>query len=157
MIIIKRLSRKTNWPVAIIIFVVAISSYLIYFNYSEPLKTLVGDQQILDIRGSGYNQEEVSQLLGILGDEGRSFYLKTTLLDTVWPLLLALSVVFFAPLAFGVLDAFENFGILLLLVDYPDISSSLVSYCAMITRMKWVAIPIAFLVFLALPVRKMAQ
>lgn len=76
-------------------FIVTLIVYAFYFNYSEPLKDFVGDLEILDMRGSGYELTDAQELLDFLGEEGRAFYVKTTLLDTVWPLLIAASAIFF--------------------------------------------------------------
>jgi len=159
--------KWTSWPIAMSVFVVTLIVYGFYFNYSEPLKSLAGEFDILDMRGSGYELSDVRELMEYLGKEGRTFYVKTTLLDTVWPLLIAVSAVFssalafrapwlitaaaFFPVAFGVLDAFENAGLLIMLSHYPDISASLVNYCASITQIKWMIIPVAFPVFFGLP------
>ena len=163
----------TNWPIALTLFAAAIASYAVYYNVSEPLKSLAGDQQILDMRASGYNLSEARELLESIGQEGRSLYFRTTLLDTVWPGLLAVSSVFFSglafrakwlivavalfPVAFGLLDAFENMGILVMLSTYPDISTFWVNYCETITRVKWFVIPVAFPIFLALPLVALAR
>jgi hypothetical protein len=61
------------------------------------------------------------------------------------------------PVAFGVLDAFENMGILIMLSTYPDIASFWVTYCDAITRVKWLVIPVAFPVFFALPLVAFAR
>jgi hypothetical protein len=119
------------------------------------------------MRGSGYELTDAQELLDFLGAEGRAFYVKTTLLDTVWPLLIAASAIFSSalafratwliivaalfPVAFGVLDAFENMGLLVILSSYPDISAFWVNYCATITQVKWMIIPVAFPVFFGLP------
>jgi len=44
-----------------------------------------------------------------------------------------------------------------LLANYPELSSGLVSYCESITRLKWMVIPIAFPVFLVLPVAALGR
>ena len=61
------------------------------------------------------------------------------------------------PVAFGVLDALENMGILVILTSYPDVSSFWVTWCETITRVKWIVIPLAFPVFAALPLAALAR
>jgi hypothetical protein len=91
---------KPNWPVALSLFAAALASYAIYYHFSKPLKALAGELQILDMRGSGYTLAEARQLLEQLGEDGRRLYGRTTLLDTLWPVLLGISSIFMAALTF---------------------------------------------------------
>ena len=63
--------KWTGWPIAMSIFVVTLIVYAFYFNYSEPLKDLAGELEILDMRGSGYELTDARELLDFLGEEGQ--------------------------------------------------------------------------------------
>ena len=157
----------SSWRSALIAFAVTITLFVIYNNYVQPLRDMLGDQVYLDIRVGGYSYEEAVAFFDFLGEEGRALYLRTTVFDTVWPLGVALTGLLFAPLAFrrawpvllgalfpvafGTFDLLENVGLFMMLSAYPDISPALVAYTNVMTVTKQAAIPIAFAAFFGLP------
>ena len=123
---------------------------------------------VLDIRPGSYNLAEAMNYFETLGETGRAIYVKTTDFDTAWPLCLAvcglllapyafekkwqvIGVAFF-PLAFGILDFFENIGLLLMINTYPDIGTALITYSSTLTLLKQLMIPGATLAFFGLPI-----
>ncbi len=105
-------------------------------SFSKGLK-------ILDMMPFGYDFEYVKTLLETLGQNGREFYLYRQIpIDLIYPFLFGItyclltgyflkklnklntSFVFlcFLPLLAGLFDYFENFGIIILLKSYPEIS-----------------------------------
>ncbi len=142
--------------------------FAVYSIYITPLEEMAGGQVHLDIRPGSYDLAEAMNYFETLGEEGRAFYIKTTIFDTAWPLCLAVcgfllapyafekkwqivSGAFF-PVAFGVLDFFENIGLLLMINAFPDISSSLITYSSTLTFIKQLMIPGASLAFFGLPI-----
>ncbi len=160
-------SDRPSWAAVWIVFAVTLAAYFIYDHYAAPLKALDDTQPILDMRDAGYTANEAKTFLTSIGEDRRALYVRTTVLDTIWPLLLAISSALFAlrvltvpwlvvlvtfiPAAFGLLDAIENVSILVLLSTYPDVSTSVVTFAGYVTRTKWIVIPMAFTIFFCLP------
>lgn len=109
-------------------------------NYSQGLT-------ILDLKPAGYTYEYVNHLFHMLGEDGRSYYLHYQLpLDFVYPLLFALSgfltlayfirkleffnsfwkKLVYLPVIAAIADYLENFGIIQLLVSFPDLHNGMV-------------------------------
>jgi len=98
----------------------------------------------------GYSSEEISEIFTLLGSEGRQIYLQHLVVDSVMPVLFALSVLLvvahvlprglgllaIAPVTFMVLDLIENGAFAWMLVNYPSISPSLVAVNSVITTIK---------------------
>lgn len=109
--------------------------------------TRIAGHTPLDLRPLGYTATEVHTLFSALGTEGRTLYLWRQLpLDMIYPLLLAATLMSLLtwsrpPLILRVLgrgliliaagaDYFENIGIGMLLLNWPDLSLLLVRVTA---------------------------
>jgi len=99
--------------------------------------------KLLDMMPGGYNSEYIKNLFSTLGEEGRSVYLYNQIpIDMLYPGLFAISyclvMAFFLqklqkldtgyfyltliPFVAGIADYSENFGIITILNNYPDVS-----------------------------------
>jgi len=131
---------------------------VVYLDYVAPLHEMAGGQPHLDVRyGVGYSLQDVLDYFDALGVNGRAFYARSTLFDTIWPLGIALTGALWAPLAFqsrrwvltaafcpvvfGTLELVENCGLWLMLAQYPDVSLTLVTVANLITLTKQAMIP----------------
>jgi hypothetical protein len=163
------LVRHATWQRATAAFVMSVILLVVYFDYVEPLEHMGGGLRHLDVRyGVGYSPRDVIVYFDTLGSEGRAFYAKTTLFDTVWPLCIALTgalwapLVFrnrlwvllaaFSPVMFGLLDVVENCGIWLMLFQYPDVSAAFARTLNVLTLLKQAMIPGWAIIVPALPV-----
>lgn len=160
------LRRRVSLRAAMLIWLVTLILLATYTAYVEPFREALGDDIYLDLKLGGYDIAEVNAFLESIGPEWRAFYVRSTVFDTIWPLGIALSgfllapwglngnrkilLGMFFPVAFGVLDLFENIGILTMLANYPDISTALVAYSNACTVSKQLMIPGAFAASLAL-------
>ncbi len=154
----EQLREITSWPRAAIMLIVTIILLVTYFQYIGPLEEYGGGAPHLDVRfGVGYSHADVLKYFDTLGVEGRAFYAKTTLFDTIWPLCIGVCGALWAPLAFhnnfwvvvaaaspvlfGILDLLENIGLWIMLSQYPEISQSVASVGNAITLVKQAMIP----------------
>jgi len=127
-------------------------------NHSNGLK-------LLDMMPTGYNLNYVSKLFDSLGEIGRGIYLTNQLpVDMIYPLLFGLSycllLAYFLkklkklkvpynylcllPIIAGIADYLENFGILLMLKKYPDLTQGMVSVISSFSVIKSVSTSIFF-------------
>lgn len=168
------------------IFVLFIATTVIYtlmLTITIPkLMTFSGGKKIIDMMPGGYNTSFVVDLLGALGEEGRSFYLTRQLpLDFIYPVAFAVTYalifVFFLrkinrhdspwkfiallPVIAGVADYLENIGIIAMLKTYPDISTSLVQLSSSVSVLKASATTVYFvsliILLVAVGVMKLRQ
>lgn len=161
-----RRSTPRRAVVAYVVAVVALGGYLLYV---ARLDALIGWGGKLDLRPGGYGPADVDELFADLGSDGRSLYIRTTVGDTIWPLLAGLSALLTAPLAararwavlilglapmaFGLIDLIENIGVIYLLVNHPDVSTKAVAVTSAVTQIKLLAVlPLAFVAWLCVPV-----
>ncbi|MFL1011537.1 hypothetical protein [Flavisericum labens] len=105
--------------------------------------TFSNNLKLLDMMPLGYTSEYIETLLETLGENGRQVYLKTQLpVDMIYPLLFGVSyslligyflkkldklnsvffILCFLPVIAGIADYSENFGIITMLINYPDLS-----------------------------------
>ena len=132
--------------------------YLIMLLWSIPMvQSFAGGMEILDMKPFGYDYGYVLTLFNELGLEGQDKYLmyqipidmlypglfgltywlllmwvftKMHILDTFWANLT------FLPIFAGFFDYLENFGILFLLANHPDISEGMVKATSIFTLAK---------------------
>lgn len=163
--------RMVSWSTpqrAVVAYAAAVAALLAYLSYVARLDALIGWGGKLDLRPGGYDRADVDALFAELGDEGRSLYIRTTIGDSIWPMLAGISAVVaaplaagrrrtvlalgLAPLAFGVVDVVENVGVLTLLARHPDVSDGTVALASAVTRLKLAILPAAFVAWFAVPV-----
>ncbi len=104
------------------------------------------NMKLLDMMPTGYNFEYVKTLFNTLGESGREAYLYTQIpVDLIYPLLFSIAycllIAFFLnkldklnsvfyyicylPVIAGFFDYMENFGIIVMLNKFPDLSENL--------------------------------
>jgi hypothetical protein len=142
-IIDKNLSGKK----VLLLFVLTNIVYAIMLIVTIPkTMTFSNGMKLLDMMPMGYNSEYINSLFEALGENGRQVYLYSQLpVDMIYPFLFGisyclligyflkklnkLSSVFFylcfLPLIAGIADYLENFGIITMLNNYPNLSQSL--------------------------------
>jgi len=142
----------------IFFLVVANVVYLLMILLTIPqVMQFSGGMKIFDMMPFGYDTDYAQTFLARLGDQGRSVYLTRQLpLDLIYPLasgvayclLIAwllnkigrfsgmLRYLCFFPLVAGLFDYLENFGIITLILRYPEISSGLVTIVSAFSLIK---------------------
>ena len=130
-----------------------------------------GGMKLLDMMPQGYDFEYVNELFNKLGEEGREAYLYNQIpVDMIYPLLFGityslligyflnkldkLNTPFFylclVPVIAGIADYLENFGIISMLNDYPDLSMAQVSASNIFTLIKSLSTTLFFLILIAI-------
>ena len=126
----------------LILFILTNIVYAIMLTITIPrVMSFSGGMKLLDMMPTGYNTEYVNSLLNTLGDKGRHAYLFNQIpVDMIYPFLFAITyclvlayilnklgklkgyLVYLCiiPLFSGLLDYFENIGIITMLNIYPD-------------------------------------
>lgn len=121
------------------------------------LQDVSGGMPVFDMRPTGYDMEDAQNLLAALGPAGRQYYLWRQIpLDLVYPALFgfsffllaiwlgvklqafqrSLTVCAYIAVAAAVFDYVENFLIILILRDFPNLSDTLVGAANMATVVK---------------------
>ena len=124
-----------------------IYSYMLMVTIPKTMKFSNG-MKLLDMMPTGYDWKYVNQLFNTLGENGRNIYLTSQIpVDMFYPFLFAISYCFiFAyflnklkklntsfvylcllPIIAGIADYFENFGIIRMLNNYPDLTETMVN------------------------------
>jgi len=128
----------------LLLFVLANLVYAIMLTVTIPkTMTFSNGLKLLDMMPLGYDLEYINTLFETLGDNGRQVYLTNQLpIDMIYPFLFGVSyclligyflkkldkldsVYFylcFLPLIAGLADYAENFGIITMLINFPDSS-----------------------------------
>jgi hypothetical protein len=159
--------RFANWRVTLGLWIATLAVFGLYLVYVQPLKDFLAPDIYLDLRFDGYDHPEATAFFDYLGPLGRAFYMRSTIFDTIWPLMLGLSgflmarqvfnkwwlIFVFAvgPVGFGLLDLVENIGLFAMNFQFPDISESLVATSNIVTLSKQKLIPLAFGSFFLTP------
>ncbi len=157
----KKLNNIVSGPLVLSFLI--ISNALLFWMLSNSiaaLSTFAGGMEILDLKPLGYNFDYVNTLLETLGSSGREYYLNVQLpIDFIYPFLFALAGVFFIqylvqkngksntklnllvllPLLGGLSDYFENFSIIYMLTEFPDITDGMVLTSSFFSILKTIA------------------
>ncbi|TMV04800.1 hypothetical protein FGK63_17095 [Ruegeria sediminis] len=165
---IARMTFDPSWRFVLAFWAATLVLFGLYLAYVQPLKEVLAPDIYLDLRFDGYDHPEALAFYEGLGVLGRGFYMRSTLFDTVWPLMIAVSGLLLArktfrrgwlvavlaagPVAFGLLDLAENICLIAMNWQFPDFSERLVSVSNALTLAKQRTIPFAFGAFLGLPV-----
>ena len=150
----KNLSGKK----VLLLFIVTNIVYLLMLTITIP-KTMAysGEMKLLDMMPMGYNFEYVNHLFESLGEKGRSIYLYHQIpLDMLYPFLFGMSysliMAYFLikidklrsywfylcllPIMAGAADYLENFGVIFMLNNFPNLSESSVNLTSAFTIIK---------------------
>ena len=129
----------------VLIFLVpSLAVYSVMLFYTIPgVQSYAPEMKVFDLLPGGYSYDYAMKLLSSLGDEGRKEYLYTQLLlDFIYPALFAISSCLllawlfskrndkgssifyfcFVPVIAGIFDYLENMQIVLMILNYPDVS-----------------------------------
>ncbi len=122
--------------------------------------------KLLDMMPTGYNSEYIKILFETLGEKGRGVYLLSQIpVDMIYPFLFAISYCLlfayflkklnklntaffylcFLPLIAGMADYLENFGIIMMLNNYPNLSSIIMLVTSVFSIVKSMATTIYFI------------
>ncbi|MEE8575773.1 MAG: hypothetical protein V3T31_00830 [candidate division Zixibacteria bacterium] len=164
------LDRYTNGKtvLGLLAIMLPVYCYMLFVSIPDVMQH-AGNLKLLDMMLLGYSFDYVMLLFDSLGEEGRNAYLTTQIpIDMVFPFLLASSfsllLAFFfrkgfglesrvhylsvVPVAAGLFDYFENFGIIAMLTTYPDISYTLVSLTSLCSMIRAFATSVSWLLLL---------
>ncbi|MGB7244382.1 MAG: hypothetical protein WBC93_20140 [Sulfitobacter sp.] len=154
-----------------------VAIYLVMINITlAHLKALSG-QAPFDMRPFGYGAQEAAALLQALGKKGRVYYLTRQIpLDTVYPALLALTLIFaiyrfrrdlpdsklarvgvWASVGVAILDYAENLGVAAMIVSWPELPDHLVHATSAVSVAKSGTTTFAVLVVLLTAANWVAQ
>ena len=161
----KYLAFAARKPVLAASFIGMVSMIFMF----QLLPGYVGGDMIDTIIG-GYDHAKIMELMKGYGEQGRAFYaLASPTIDTLVPLIYVtffagliyalveaahLKPLVYVPIAGGIADLLENAQIVLMLVQYPDISAGQVAVASMFTWIKFIFLWASMLIILVLlPVR----
>ncbi len=103
----------------------------------------------------GYTHADVVALFASYGQAGRRAYAVGLVIDTIYPIVLAVAAVLASARAFGrraqwlwvfpatfaVLDVLENVGLAVALASYPGVSPTLIAVLSPVTQVKLLSFP----------------
>lgn len=153
-------------------FIISSSLYFLMLLVTIPhLHQITNGIKILDMMPTGYNFDYVKQLMVALGDNGRHYYLFRQLpIDLVFPFFFATSnclimswllnkleklnsnwfYVCYLPLVAGFFDYAENFAVISILRNYPEITADLVKVSNLFSVIKSWTTTVALTVLLVI-------
>ena len=156
----------------LLFFIAANSVYMLMLTLTIPkVMAYAGGIKLLDMMPLGYNMAYVDTLFSSLDQAGRDAYLYRQIpLDMVYPLLFAISfsllLAYFLnklnllktpflygcllPLVAGAADYAENFGIIALLTNYPQLSKNTVIITNSFSVLKSASTTLCFVVLIGL-------
>lgn len=139
--------RNLNGKKILILFILTSIVYVIMLTITIPkVMNFAGGMKLLDMLPTGYSADYVNSLLSALGPDGRNAYLFQQIpLDFLYPCLFGVtycllfafiinklgkqdSLLFylcFIPVFAGIFDYLENIGIIVMLKNYPDNSTTM--------------------------------
>ncbi len=164
------IKRNINGKTVLLLFILCNIVYALMLIVTIPeIMHYSGGMKILDMMPTGYDTQYVNTLFNTLGTVGRDVYLYHQLpLDLIYPLLFGISsclvLAFFLnqlgkldswlfyfcliPLFSGFFDYCENFGIISMLKNYPNISVLQVQITSVFTVLKSVLTSIYFIILI---------
>ena len=146
-IIRKIIANNLTGKKVLMLFVLTNIVYAVMLIVTIP-KTMAFSKgmKLLDMMPMGYDSEYINSLFKTLGENGRQAYLYSQLpVDMIYPFLFGVSYCLligyflkklnkldsiffflcFLPIIAGIADYFENFGIITMLNNYPNLSQNL--------------------------------
>jgi len=166
----KIIEKNLKGKKVLIFFLLSMAIYLVMLLVTIPrIMSISGGMKILDMMPAGYDAPYVNELFEKLGDAGRKAYLTQQIpLDLIYPALygigfclvlawflkrmgkLGCNLIYFCllPVAAGIFDYCENFGIITMLQAYPEIPASLVSVTNLFSILKSSLTSVYFIVLI---------
>lgn len=145
---IKRIINNVPGKTVLLFFIISSTLYFIMLLGTIPhLHNLTGGLKIPDMMPTGYDSDYIVRLMEALGKTGRNYYLFRQLpIDLVFPFFFAISncmimgwflkklnkldtnwyLVCYLPIIAGIFDYAENFSIISLINNYPEINKTTV-------------------------------
>jgi hypothetical protein len=140
----KIIDKNSTGKKVLLLFVLTNIVYAVMLIITIP-KTMAfsNGMKLLDMMPTGYDSEYITSLFEALGEDGRHAYLYSQLpVDMIYPLLFGISYCLmigyflkkihkldsaffylcFLPIIAGIADYLENFGIIKMLNNYPNLS-----------------------------------
>lgn len=163
---VERFATKRNF---ILTLGITLVTSLVFMLIQVPMFNLSGGLLALDMR-FGYTIADVNQLFTALGTAGRQLYSLFQIADLVFPIALALTMMFilmmitskflgpssrlrlivFIPLVAMIADYIENGLIATQLFSYPALSDLIIIIASFFTAIKWGFISLTFLLVIIL-------
>lgn len=154
-----------------------VTIYLLMINITLAHLDAVSTLTPFDMRPLGYGPQEAAALLEALGEEGRVYYLTRQIpLDTVYPALLALTLIFAiywfrrdltesklarvgvcASIGAAMLDYVENLGVAAMILSWPNLPDHLIHATSAATVAKSGTTTVAVLLVLLTGANRVAR
>jgi len=162
----KILEKNTAGKKVLSLFILTNVVYIFMLMVTIP-KTMEfsNGMKLLDMMPTGYNQNYVNKLFKTLGENGREIYLTNQIpVDMVYPLLFGLTysllLAYFLnkinklkspfkylsllPIIAGIADYLENIGIITMLINFPDLTKTIVNTTNIFSIIKSISTSIFF-------------
>ncbi len=166
------MESKNSRKIILGLFIVTniVYSYMLMVTIPKTMEFSNG-MKLLDMMPTGYDWNYVNELFNTLGESGREIYLKSQIpVDMFYPLLFGLSYsLIFAyflkklgklnssfiylcllPIIAGLADYLENFGIIKMLNNYPDITETMVKTTSIFSVLKSTSTSIFFIALIVI-------
>jgi len=151
----------------------AVYSFML-FHTIPGVESYAPEMKLFDLSPSGYSYDYAVELLSVLGNDGRKEYLIRQLpLDFIYPALFSISsflmlawlflkrndkgsrifYLCFVPVVAGIFDYLENIQIVLMILNYPDITKAHVILSSAFTMVKSGLTSLFFVILLCASVR----
>ncbi|MCJ7466475.1 MAG: hypothetical protein MUO53_07260 [Maribacter sp.] len=164
------IDRNLQGKKVLLLFVLTNLLYILMLTFTIP--TVMGfanGMKLLDMMPLGYDLDYANALFNALGPQGRDAYLYNQLpMDMVYPALFGISyclvLAYFLkklnkidtklfylcllPLFAGLADYLENFGIINLMTNYPNLTSGMVTTTSFFSLLKSGATSLYFLILI---------
>jgi len=154
------------------LFILTNVVYLFMLTVTIP-KTMEfsNGMKLLDMMPAGYDLNYVSELFSSLGENGRETYLTSQIpVDMIYPLLFGLSYCLLLgyflkklnklntsfiylcliPIIAGIADYLENFGIIVMLKNYPELTEVAVKTTSSFSLIKSISTSVFFIVLIVM-------
>ena len=163
-------NRHSSGKKVLLLFIVTnlVYAFMLVISIPKVMESSKG-MELLDMKPTGYDAAYIDELFGTLGEIGRDDYLYKQLpVDMIYPFLFGISFCLllayflkkinkfnsglfylcFLPIIGGIADYFENFGIISLLITYPDLSKTVMSMTNVFSVVKSMSTTVYFIVLL---------
>ena len=166
----KFIEKNISGKIVLGLFILTNVVYIFMLTVTIP-KTMEfsNGMKLLDMMPTGYDLDYVSELFSLLGENGRLTYLNNQIpVDMIYPLLFGLSYCFLLgyflkklnklnsphiylcviPIITGIADYLENFGIIIMLKNYPELKATTVYATHLFSVIKSISTSLFFMVLM---------
>lgn len=168
----KFINGKNSGKKVLGLFILTNAVYVFMLTVTIP-KTMEfsNGMKLLDMMPMGYDLNYVSELFKSLGENGQKVYLTNQIpVDMIYPLLFGLTYclllafflkklnklntpliyICFIPIIAGIADYFENFGIIAMLKNYPELTEVAVKTTSSFSLIKSILTSVFFIVLITM-------